>query len=24
VLDTKTGKTYALDSRYFKDFNFNL
>ena len=24
VLDMKTGKTYALDSIYFKDFKFNL
>ena len=24
VLDMKTGKTYALDSRYFKSFKFNL
>ena len=24
ILDTNTGKNYALDSRYFKDFKFNL
>ena len=24
VLDMKTGKNYELDSRYFKDFKFNL
>lgn len=24
ILDTTTGKNYELDSRYFKDFKFNL